>query len=81
MMISSLRKLFAPVLVLLAVLALTVSIASAQSDARPVKFDSGTISGLNARNIGSAAMSGRIALLRLCLTALLGGLLLRLARR
>src|SRR5215469_8468710 len=28
---------------------------------RPVKFDSGTISGLNARNIGSAAMSGRIA--------------------
>ncbi len=27
----------------------------------PVKFDSGTISGLNARNIGSAAMSGRIA--------------------
>ena len=28
---------------------------------RPVKFDSGTISGLNARNIGSATMSGRIA--------------------
>jgi len=28
---------------------------------RPVKFDSGTISGLAARNIGSAAMSGRIA--------------------
>src|SRR5215471_4555778 len=27
---------------------------------RPMKFDSGTISGLNARNIGSAAMSGRI---------------------
>src|SRR5262249_11571940 len=28
---------------------------------RPVKYDSGTISGLPARNIGSAAMSGRIA--------------------
>ncbi|HEY6253794.1 MAG TPA: sialidase [Candidatus Angelobacter sp.] len=30
-------------------------------EARPVKYDSGTISGLSARNIGSAAMSGRIA--------------------
>ena len=29
----------------------------------PVRFDSGTISGLPARNIGSAAMSGRIAAL------------------
>ena len=27
----------------------------------PVKFDSSTISGLSARNIGSATMSGRIA--------------------
>ena len=27
----------------------------------PVKFDSATISGLSARNIGSAKMSGRIA--------------------
>src|SRR6476646_2821800 len=27
----------------------------------PVKYDSGTISGLTARNIGSATMSGRIA--------------------
>src|ERR1035438_1198873 len=27
----------------------------------PVRFDSGTISGLQARNIGSATMSGRIA--------------------
>src|SRR2546423_1353496 len=33
--------------------------AAAQSS--PVKFDSDTISGLGARNIGSAAMSGRIA--------------------
>src|SRR5579864_5677911 len=30
-------------------------------EARPVKYDSGTISGLSARNIGSAAMSGRVA--------------------
>src|SRR5947209_6619794 len=28
---------------------------------RPVKYDSGTVSGLPARNIGSATMSGRIA--------------------
>ena len=27
----------------------------------PVRYDSGTISGLPARNIGSATMSGRIA--------------------
>ncbi len=27
----------------------------------PVKYDSGTVSGLNARNIGSATMSGRVA--------------------
>src|SRR6516164_1341979 len=33
-------------------------IAAAQT---PLKFDSGTISGLRARNIGSAVMSGRIA--------------------
>ena len=30
-------------------------------EARPVKYDSATISGLPARNIGSAAMSGRVA--------------------
>src|SRR5260370_42106973 len=34
--------------------------ASAQAPA-PVKYDSGTISGLTARNIGSATMGGRIA--------------------
>src|SRR6516165_5021550 len=33
-------------------------IAAAQT---PLKFDSGTISGLRARNIGSAVMSGRIS--------------------
>ena len=35
-------------------------LAGAQ-EGRPAKFDSGAISGLNARNIGSAVMSGRIA--------------------
>jgi len=35
--------------------------AQGQSASRPVKFDSATISGLSARNIGSASMSGRIA--------------------
>jgi len=37
------------------------SLAAFAQSSRPVKFDSGTISGLNARNIGSATMSGRIA--------------------
>src|SRR5436853_7419597 len=35
--------------------------AQGQPASRPVKFDSATISGLSARNIGSASMSGRIA--------------------
>lgn len=35
--------------------------AFGQASTAPVKFDSQTISGLGARNIGSAAMSGRIA--------------------
>src|SRR5262252_5833975 len=43
---------------LLGLLALPVALAQ---QPRPVKFDSGTISGLSARNIGSAAMSGRVA--------------------
>ncbi|HEY0795382.1 MAG TPA: glycosyl hydrolase [Acidisarcina sp.] len=38
-------------------------VSSAATAPKPVKFDSGTISGLNARNIGSAQMSGRIAAL------------------
>ena len=37
-----------------------LSSAMAQ-EARPVRYDSGTISGLTARNVGSATMSGRIA--------------------
>jgi len=32
-----------------------------QSEPKPVRFDAGTISGLRARNIGSATMSGRVA--------------------
>jgi photosystem II stability/assembly factor-like uncharacterized protein len=41
-------------------LSLLATAAHAQS---PIKFDSGTVSGLAARNIGSAEMSGRIAAL------------------
>src|SRR6266446_4961096 len=45
-------------------LALTLALASATFAQTPsVKFDSETISGLGARNIGSATMSGRIAAL------------------
>src|SRR5258708_8449966 len=41
--------------------AMLCAAVSAQAPSRPVKYDSGTISGLTARNIGSATMSGRIA--------------------
>ena len=45
-------------------LALALALASATIAQTPsVKFDSETISGLGARNIGSATMSGRIAAL------------------
>jgi photosystem II stability/assembly factor-like uncharacterized protein len=37
------------------------ALAQAQQQSTPAKFDSDTISGLGARNIGSATMSGRIA--------------------
>lgn len=43
---------------LLALVSLLIALASAQES---VKFDAATISGLPARNIGSATMSGRIA--------------------
>ena len=36
-------------------------VAWGQTSPSPVKFDSGTVSGLTARNIGAATMSGRIA--------------------
>src|SRR5271169_3431749 len=42
---------------LVSLIALAVSLTAQQ----PVKFDAATISGLPARNIGSATMSGRIA--------------------
>src|SRR5260370_37732407 len=61
MMISSFRKLFSFALGFVVLCAVLGQVAPAQNDAHPVKFDSGTISGLNARNIGSAPMSGRIA--------------------
>src|ERR1700724_932881 len=41
--------------------ALATSTFAHQPDPRPVRFDAGTISGLPARNIGSAQMSGRVA--------------------
>ena len=40
---------------------LNTTVALAQPAAHPIKYDSGTISGLSARNIGSATMSGRVA--------------------
>ncbi|HET9696008.1 MAG TPA: glycosyl hydrolase [Terriglobales bacterium] len=46
---------------ILAILLLATFAAAQQTPATPVRFDSGAISGLPIRNIGSAAMSGRIA--------------------
>ncbi len=43
------------------VIACVLLAAGAAAAQAPVRYDSGTISGLPARNIGSAAMSGRIA--------------------
>src|SRR5690348_11095363 len=45
-------------LMTLTCIAMLTVVAAAQ---QPVRYDSGTISGLSARNIGSATMSGRIA--------------------
>src|SRR5258705_9507864 len=56
-MIRMIRKLFIPLAAVVICLALQ-TVAVAQT---PPKFDSETISGLGARNIGSAKMSGRIA--------------------
>ena len=47
--------LFAARLILMTSLAATLLLSQSQ-----VRFDAGTVSGLPARNIGSAAMSGRI---------------------
>jgi hypothetical protein len=38
-------------------------VASGAAAQTPVRYDAGTVSGLPARNVGSAAMSGRIAAL------------------
>ena len=44
-----------------AALAAAFAIPAGAAETPPIRFDSGAISGLGARNIGSAAMSGRIA--------------------
>jgi photosystem II stability/assembly factor-like uncharacterized protein len=59
-MIARIVKLSSTFLVLPLMLA---GAAAAQTPATPIKFDSGTISGLMARNLGSGQMSGRIAAL------------------
>src|ERR1041385_8849766 len=51
------RKLF----ILVSIIAVTIVFAGLVAAQTPIKFDSETISGLGARNIGSATMSGRIA--------------------
>ena len=56
-MISSARKSILAMLLLTFVVGVAICLQAQQ----PVKFDSATISGLPARNIGSAAMSGRVA--------------------
>src|SRR5438067_4823265 len=50
-------------IVIQAVLLLLITSAAAQqpTETRPARYDAGMISGLPARNIGSAAMSGRVA--------------------
>ena len=46
---------------LIALLATAIPLAAQTESPAPVKYDSATISGLPARNIGSATMSGRVA--------------------
>src|ERR1700692_3989284 len=50
-------------LVLSAGVLFTIAAYAQSASHTPIKFDSGTISGLPARNIGSAEMSGRISAL------------------
>jgi len=40
---------------------LSANVAGQQTEPKQIRFDAGTISGLSARNIGSAVMSGRVA--------------------
>ena len=58
-MIRTIRK--AALSLLVATAFSTAAIAATAKDANAPRFDAGVISGLGARNIGSAAMSGRIA--------------------
>ena len=44
-------------------IALTCAVATADAATTPVRYDSTTLSGLGVRNIGSAAMSGRVSAL------------------
>src|SRR5215467_15483770 len=53
---KSIRRFFAVMMSLVASLMLETAV-----NAQDAKFDSDTISGLGARNLGSAAMSGRVA--------------------
>ena len=53
--------------------ALAQPAASTPASNAPVKVDSETISGLAARNIGSAAMSGRVAALECASTSPIAG--------
>jgi len=55
------RALRVPAVLLLLALSAVTAAARQPAPARPVRFDSGTISGLTARNIGSAEMSGRVS--------------------
>ena len=55
------RALRVPAVLLLLGLSAVTAAAQQPAPARPVRFDSGTISGLTARNIGSAEMSGRVS--------------------
>ncbi|HET9741305.1 MAG TPA: glycosyl hydrolase [Terriglobales bacterium] len=50
-----------PFSMLFLIFAVSICAVAQQPSTRPVKFDAGTISGLPARNIGSATMSGRVA--------------------
>src|SRR5262252_6518793 len=56
-----LRNILTTALALAAPVALAAAAKTEQGAPAGVKIDAGTISGLGARNIGSAAMSGRIA--------------------
>src|SRR5881398_4037109 len=48
-------------LIFIVAVAISLTLSGFAAAQTPIKFDSETISGLGARNIGSAAMSGRIA--------------------